>query len=71
MLLCPPDLARSKAATATIEQTGRDALSQLRLVLGVLRSSTGLPTPTGFAAVGTGPVALPGGATSMPEQVLT
>ena len=61
-----------EAAILAVEQTGRDVLGQLRLILGVLRSSTSLPTATERGAVGTTPASLPAGpATSMPEQVLT
>ena len=58
-------------AIREIEQSGRDALTQLRRILGVLRSPTGPPTP---AAIGTGtaPASRPEeDAIWTPEQVLT
>jgi signal transduction histidine kinase len=45
------------AAIRDIEQTGRDALSQLRLILGVLRTSTSRPLPTEIVAAGVASVA--------------
>ena len=61
-----------EAAILDVEQTGRDALGQLRLILGVLRSSTSPPAATERGAEGATPASLPAGpATSMPEQVLT
>jgi signal transduction histidine kinase len=64
--------ADAEAAIRDIEQTGRDALTQLRRILGVLRSPAGAPTPTTIGAARTPPVARLGEhATWMPEQVLT
>jgi signal transduction histidine kinase len=62
----------AEAAIRDIEQTGRDALTQLRRILGVLRSGTGTPTSTASGTTAT-PPAPPFGerATRTPEQVLT
>jgi signal transduction histidine kinase len=60
-----------ESAIREIEQTGRDALTQLRRILGVLRSPTGPPTPTA-SGTGAAPASRPGErAIWTPEQVLT
>jgi signal transduction histidine kinase len=41
--------AGAEAAIRMIEQTGRDALSQLRRILGILRSTSGSPAPRALA----------------------
>jgi signal transduction histidine kinase len=64
--------AEAEAAIRDIEQTGRDALNQLRRILGVLRSSARTPTPTAIGPAETSPVARLGEHTARkPEEVLT
>jgi signal transduction histidine kinase len=61
-----------EVAIHDIEQTGRDALTQLRRILGVLRSPAGPPTPTAVDAARTPPAwHLAEHATRMPERVPT
>jgi signal transduction histidine kinase len=64
--------AEAEAVIRDIEQTGRDALSQLRRILGVLRSSAGTSTPTAIGARERPPVSHLGVDTARkPEEVLT
>jgi signal transduction histidine kinase len=59
-----------EAAIRDIEQTGRDALTQLRRILGVLRSSGGAPIPIGLGATTAAPLeAIREHATRVPQQV--
>jgi signal transduction histidine kinase len=62
-----------EAAIREIEQTGRDALSQLRRILGVLRSPTGPPVATAFGEAAGPPAPRLGEHTTWAaaEQVLT
>jgi signal transduction histidine kinase len=61
-----------EAAVRDIEQTGRDALTQLRRILGVLRSPSDPPAADVTGDVETPPVSRLGEhATRMPERVLT
>ena len=59
------------ASIRAIEQTGRDALTQLRRILGVLRSTSGAPTPNGVDIPPAPSVPLRGeSSTRLPEQAL-
>jgi signal transduction histidine kinase len=61
-----------EAAIRDIEQTGRDALTQLRRILGVLRSPAATVAPPAIVAAGASVVARLGErAAWTPEQVLT
>ncbi len=62
----------AEAAIRDIEQTGRDALSQLRRILGVLRSPADTPSSTATRTVAIPPVPRLGErAAPAPERVLT
>jgi signal transduction histidine kinase len=70
--LLVPQPEDAEAAIRDIEQTGRDALTQLRRILGVLRSPAGTPTPTTIGTTATPPVSrLEEHTRWTPEQVLT
>jgi signal transduction histidine kinase len=70
LLVHQPD--KIEAAIRDIEQTGREVLTQLRRILGVLRSTAGTPAPAAIAAAGAPLVARLGEHTTWtPEQVLT
>ncbi len=62
----------AETAIRDIEQTGRDALTQLRRILGVLRSPAGTPGSTTTGTTATPPVPRVGERpTPAPERVLT
>jgi signal transduction histidine kinase len=50
--ILPLDLAEADAAMLAIEETGREALSEVRRMLGVLRHDPRTPTPDGVCATG-------------------
>jgi Histidine kinase len=63
--------ADAEAAIRAIEQTGRDALTQLRRILGVLRSAGGPPAPLAFETAPALRTRQPGeNIAHAPEQVL-
>ena len=65
------DTDRAEAAVRAIEQTGRDALTQLRRILGVLRSSGGAPASLVLHAAPTLAAPQPSVNTArLPEQAL-
>jgi signal transduction histidine kinase len=70
LLVLRPEEA--EAAICGIEQTGRDALTQLRRILGVLRAPAGPPPLVAIGSARTPPpLALHDQAASLPERVLT
>jgi signal transduction histidine kinase len=50
--ILPLDLAEADAAMLAIEETGREALSEMRRMLGVLRHDPSTPTPDGVRVMG-------------------
>jgi signal transduction histidine kinase len=61
----------AEAAIRDIEQTGRDALTQLRRILGVLRAATGASALATTGADGTPPAPRAAHTARLPEHVLT